>query len=527
MKRFLLSFTVLLVLAGMVFATGTQEKNAAAGSYKIRHMPFEFYPSQNKTPTPEQPIVTSALDKLARDFEKKFPEVKVEFVASPPQGQNVDDFLRTRALSKELPEVLGYANRYATEVEPSWFLPLEKEIEKPNEFVPGNKKWKDLWRDSGKGIDFDLAQYEAAGKAAGHLLSIGYEASVSGYGYIANMDILKAVGISTDNWPRDFVDWEVYAKKIKAAGYEVLNDSHDRVRIYGPSSLSMMKKVIVLKYSQPDRWDKTKPAPATMMATPEEWVRAVEKGYFLSADPIMQGYFEWLKREGDYYFKGEHTKASDDTRLRLWKAGKLAFTGAYTWNVLSMLGGDIERKFDIKAVPRHYVGPKSTPTADPNFKPGATGGLGGMQQNIGGSLGLTVSANKDPKLYDYCVKWLMWLGVPENNALWINENPGGAPIAKGTPAHPALGAFENVSMLPLVYDGPEFPKPVYATNPLCDTSVDHEFEVYMFGGDSPWMNYTVGNMGKEEFNKLWDENVKNAAGRITKAEGSTFQKDKW
>jgi ABC-type glycerol-3-phosphate transport system substrate-binding protein len=160
MKRFFLLVSVMLILCvSHVFAGGRQGSGqtgqTAAGYTPINGgkpvtLPIEFHgltPTLNTVPTAENPKVVLMTQRIADNFMKIHPNVKIEWIRTKPEndGPEAIQWFVTQIAAGTAPAIAYTWN--ARWAERDWYYDLTSVLETPNEYLPGNAHWKDIFPD--------------------------------------------------------------------------------------------------------------------------------------------------------------------------------------------------------------------------------------------------------------------------------------------------------------------------------------------------------------------------------------------
>jgi raffinose/stachyose/melibiose transport system substrate-binding protein len=143
-------FLVVLLMAMVVlaaFAGGDEEKVTADGQ-EIKTVTVRmagYHPTEWTTRSAEHPEVVTASRILADAFEEKYPNIKIKFIEAEIEGES-DDYLAwfsARMMSGTAPDFTS--SLHNIEIQNGWTLPIGEYLDKPNPFVAGNKRWRDLY----------------------------------------------------------------------------------------------------------------------------------------------------------------------------------------------------------------------------------------------------------------------------------------------------------------------------------------------------------------------------------------------
>ncbi|MDR1655635.1 MAG: extracellular solute-binding protein [Treponema sp.] len=171
-----------------------------------------YLPTLNKVPTPESPEVVLAADQIADEFRKIHPNVTIEYDRSMPPMNALEaaEWFTTQIAGGTCPAVAFTWNWYTPR---GWYADLTDVMETPNEYVPGNKRWRDqfpeyIWN---KNNNTDLnkrVQAVPIWVAPGPLTA-----------YFYNVDLFKKFNLEP---PKTWEDLRHITKTLKDNGYTSL-----------------------------------------------------------------------------------------------------------------------------------------------------------------------------------------------------------------------------------------------------------------------------------------------------------------
>lgn len=372
--------------------------------------------SYNPTPTmiksAANPYPTRILRELADEWEKLHPGVKIEFPTVVRSNDRT--WVVTQLAGGNAPEII-YQNMgvYKDEDYPKgWVVSFDQYYEKPNPYVPGNRKWRDL---------FYVEWMESLRSADGKFYWVAPD--MIPIGFIYNVNVFKKVGVKPQNtWGSLMSIFE----KLKGAGYVVATMKPGGGFGGGGSWLVHPLESVVWADKIP-QMDVLRP---NKIVDTEELVRAIKKGIFSVYDPRYREYLRLVKELTTYYPKGWTTGAVDPIQLFVQeKAAVLEGVGAH----LVRVKNDPLRKFQIATFYYPDVTKKDSP-------------FGGAKTAGKGTAGYTTTwqvTNSAVKkgIVDLCMDWLMYITTPKNVEKYVNEYGFNLPGVKGAKSHPILAGF--------------------------------------------------------------------------------------
>lgn len=394
----------------------TANSSTASRKYTIRFAPGIYMPGRRPMDV-GKPL--EALSKVAREFEKLYPDTKIEFSEAPVGSR---EYLVTQLAADQAPEILNVnVEDVWQDVQKGWYVPLDAYLEQPNPFVEGNRQW------------WDLFKYQALsrGKAApdGKMYCLTFDMVETGIFY--NKDIFKRLGLSV---PKDWNEFLTVQQEIKDVGItpllvngvDVADWGMDLIfdQVYGPilPSLDLHQ-------------DPVREQSLTGYLDWDELAFLAGKGYFSKADPRYVETFRILKTWRQYFPKSLNENLS---RSFMTQKGAMWWTGSWTVNRLM---GDPNVKFDwgvfyLPPIPKSY-----SRFADGHDQV-VIGGAGTQFEVTKTAFDDTRDPATSIKL-KRAIAFLQYLTVPRNTDAVVNEITAFLPNIVGAEPKPALRPFHE------------------------------------------------------------------------------------
>jgi len=169
--------------------------------YVLRMAPGVYLPGLQPASAPK-PL--EALTHVAREYEKFFPDTRIEFANVP---SSMREWLVTQLSSAQAPDIFNVnVEDVWQDTQKGWYLPLDDFFDQPNPFVPDNKHWNDIFK------------YQAItqGKRApdGHMYCLTYDMVETGIFY--NKDLFKKLNLKV---PSNFDEFIEIEKALKKSGH--------------------------------------------------------------------------------------------------------------------------------------------------------------------------------------------------------------------------------------------------------------------------------------------------------------------
>jgi raffinose/stachyose/melibiose transport system permease protein len=381
--------------------------------------------------TGDNPKPLHEFTRLAREFEKLHPGVRVEFLKNPVGEYRT--WMRTQLQGGTAPEIMWAHTVWCNEdAKYGWFVALDPYLNKPNPYVKpgalGSKRWVDL---------FYPDQTNAKRAADGHLYSLPIDLVETGIFY--NKDLFDRAGAKV---PTTWAEWMEVHRKLERIGvipFEMTGG--EEMRLSWARSI-LNDQLWADKLKEMDV--RSEAAAGFTGVDKQEFVRAYEKGIFSVRDPRYREVLRLLKEWSPYWQQG--WLAIPNNGGRLFRLGKAAMWWDGSWYA-SPIERDPMRtfRFGIFAVPP--LTRESSPYAPGRKVTRGVGGASSIQYAI------TNTAISNGKL-DLAVEFIQFITAPQNleplvqeAALFIpNEyHLKGAPLLE--PFVPVLNAGR------ILYDG--------------------------------------------------------------------------
>ena len=364
-----------------------------------------------------QPL--QGLFKVAREFEKLYPDTRIEFSEAPVGSR---EYLVTQLAAEQAPEILNVnVEDVWQDVQKGWYVALDSYLEQPNPFVKGNKQWWDQFK----------YQAMSRGKAApdGKMYCITFDMVETGIFY--NKDIFKRLGLSVPkDWP-EFIDVQEKIKRARlipllVGSTDIADWGMDLIfdQVYGEilPGLDLHKDPVrELSLAGYLDWD--------------EIAFLAGKGYFTKRDARFVETFRLLKSWRTYW-----PKSLTDNLAKLFMTQKGAMWWSGSWAV-NRLERDPQVKFDwgvfyLPPIPRSY-----NRFAD-GHEQVVIGGAGTQFEVTKTAFNDTHDPATSTKL-KRAIAFLQFLTVPKNTDLVVNEILAFLPNIVGAEPNPSLLPFHE------------------------------------------------------------------------------------
>ncbi|GGD90360.1 ABC transporter substrate-binding protein [Paenibacillus nasutitermitis] len=417
-----------------------------------------WMPTINTEPTAENPNVFLSTQKIADEFMKLHPNVKIAWARTKPVGKlqnEIAEWLTTQISAGTAPAItFTWGNNY---LDRGWYEPLGDVLDTPNEYIDGNAKWSDEFPEY-------LMSHRTLTDNNKNMVAIPvvlYSGPATGYYY--NKTAFEKLGIEPPkDWEQMFTD----AKLLKENGYIPFTQWGNFKQIelgqwneqfsVGPFyAAALMDKTDYNKDGQVDTLEN---------------LRGVKAGLFNPAEhAYAQEMFKQLKR---MYTDLLSPGWQNTDYLPKWNEGKVAMREEGLW-ALQAENGNKQRSFDFGVVPAPPVTKATSEfVADVEYTE-----KGPFQPDPDLSLNiLKPIVDKNPDMKEAAVAFLKYLSVPENISMMVLEQGAALGAVKGSEIPPLLNDWMSNSF-------PIMPKASWpnAFTEDMNISLNKQFELWVKG----------------------------------------------
>jgi raffinose/stachyose/melibiose transport system substrate-binding protein len=424
---------LLLSLIGVGFGpAGCARVHRARGRTTLRFFAQGYTPRHPTRPNEQTPTY---LWRLEREYHRLHPEVNIEFV-----GNVVGDYdiwLTTQMIAGRAPDIAWeQAGVLWEQSRKGWWLSLDPYLERPNRYVPGNRRWLDLLNEE---------PTEARRAPDGHLYVLPLDLVETGIYY--NKRIFREVGVKP---PKTWDEFMKMQAKIKRAGYVPFAFDVGRWPMRMSWAYAVIQDMVL-----DSKVDAIRGEPGTgegygNAVTEKQLVRAIKRGVYSARDPQFQEVWRIIK-DWSQYFHRSFLGGGDVYRMFVTEKAAMLWDGSWQLKPLRM---DPLREFEFGVF---YV-PRIT-KATTRYATGAPArGVGGASAAAQYCIPATT---RDRGKLEAAVDWLMFMSTPEHAGAMVQDLGEFVPNVKGAPVSaemkPFMAALGHHVRLPL-FDGlgPDF-----------------------------------------------------------------------
>ncbi len=401
LKKYFLLFVLVVVIA--LFSTTVAFSETIITMFTGSDQ-FNWAPTSSMATSEANPMPHDHIAILAQEWEKLHPGVEIKFVGPSAVGTAWRTWEVTQFSAGVAPDIVFdplYLS-YPSDVQKGWVIPLTKYLNEPNPYVPGNKKWIDLF-------------YERIFTPAADGQYYYVAPDLIGLGLLYNKDILEKVGINEP--PSTFNQLLEDCQKVKDAGYIAYFPVYPWYQYY-----------VIPLYIWRDEISKMGPLQDGAVTT-EGFTKAYYDGVF---NPLGERMKEYLKVSGELY-KMYPTGFLSMSPWDSWITGKVAFLEGTT---SQMMNSNLYATFKWGVISYPKVTQQTT-------KYGTNLTVGTSIPGYYTEWAVTNTAVKD-NVVDLCINWLQFLTTPENDAFLVNETGAGLVGIRGaTPLPQYKGMLDS------------------------------------------------------------------------------------
>lgn len=384
-----------------------------------------WMPTINSTPTPESPTVFNSPQRIADAFTELYPNVTIKWARTKPLGteEELAQWFTTQINAGTVPAIaFSWGTRFQSR---DWYYEMDEYLDKPNPYVEGNTKWRDLYPEY-------LWSNEAVTSVNGKALAIPvalYPGPATGYYY--NKSAFQDAGITKT--PQTLEELITAVQKLKTKGYygiapstffkNVTADQWITLFVVGPSVSGYLM----------DKIDYDKNNSVNVL----EQLRGVKAGVY---NPVSNDYARELYKQIKRYYTEVLDPGWETTDyLSKWTEGKVGIFEDGIWRMSSENNNTL-REFDYGVFPAVLMGEDTTQYSS---KLEYTEN-GPYQPDPDLVLNIMKDAVKDnPLMLEAAVRFLQFMTTPENVSELVLENGTAIGAVKNTDTPPQLNEWIN------------------------------------------------------------------------------------
>lgn len=488
MKSRLCMISVMLITCvSLTFAGGRSQGSGSAGKTAEGYKPINdgkpitllvdfherFTPTLNTVQTAENPKVILVPQRIADNFMKIHPNVKIEWVRTKPLSnpEQASEWFVTQIAAGTAPAIAYTWNIYWPERD--WYYDLTGILNTPNEYVPGNTRWKDLFADY---IWTKANMTDARGRIVNIPSNLQPGPNIGMY---YNKEIFAKLNLKV---PHSWAELREACLALKAAGYAPMAPwsgsptiSTDTWVFYdsiGPAYAGYLF----------DRTDYNKDGRVVL----EEQIRAAKNNVY---NPVQQEYAREMLQILKDMFNNMFVSGWESVDIpALWNSGKVGIRWNGTWELASE-ASNTQRGFEYDIFPFPTI-----TTATSKYVKNVEYTKSGPYQPDGHGFNLLKPIVENNKgLLEAAVAFMKYFTVPENLNAAILEDGTQLPPLKDAVIPPLLEEwFKNPF--------PIFPNVPYMTS--WPTGFTTESHLLLSKELESWVK---GQTGDAEFFRRWNE----------------------
>lgn len=451
------------------------------GNSNVNEMLVDLHtlmPSPSETATPDQPHPINASRYIAKEYEK-VTGTKINWASDYAKPQdtitNMRTWFNTQINVKNCPAI-GFT--FGTKMqEDNLYVNLDEYLERPNPYVEGNKRWKDLFEDW---VWEDTAVLDANGNIVAIPIVLNPGSATAIY---YNKDMFETNSVSVPTTWNEFLKVSNDVKKISGVQYSYVPYS-------GDTSVSLSSWAVeysiapgfakaMMEKTDYDKNGKT---------STNELIRAVVEGVF---NPQTCKAASTLYRQAYQYYKTVLPTGWDSinssTFQTAWDEGKVGMKNQGLWYYTNETS-DTLRQFEFGLFsPPVLQSDTSSYAADLERKTLADG----YQSEVLMSFNIMKPAvENNEALLEKTIDFLMYITTPDAVTAIVQENGAGLPAVKDA-EYPSI--YNDSGWLETqftVIDGSKWPLGFIASN---TANIDAAFNDWVLGTKTESEFFTILN----------------------------------
>jgi ABC-type glycerol-3-phosphate transport system substrate-binding protein len=341
--------------------------------------------------------------------------VDIQFV-----GNVVGDYdiwLTTQMIAERAPDIVWqHADVLWEQSRKGWWVDLDPYLERPNRYVPGNRRWLDLLNEE---------PTEARRAPDGHLYVVPLDLVETGIYY--NKRIFREVGVEPPETWDQFLDIQ---RRIQAAGYIPFALDVGRWPMRMSWAYAVIQDMVLDSKVDEIRGEGATGEGYGSAVTEKQLVRAIKRGVYSAQDPQFREVWRLIK-DWSQFFHRSFLGGGDVYRMFVNERAAMMWDGSWQ---LKPLRNDPLRTFEFGVF---YV-PRIT-EATTRYATGVSArGVGGA--SAAAQYCIPRTTGERGKL-ERAVDWLMFISTPENAGAMVEDLGEFVPNVKGAHVSPLMEPF--------------------------------------------------------------------------------------
>ncbi|WP_026962587.1 ABC transporter substrate-binding protein [Alicyclobacillus herbarius] len=375
-------------------------------------------------------IPATELKKLAAEYEKSHPGIKINFIHALPAGQDYDTWVRTKAAGGQLPDIIWEQWYYANTALPKGtLLDLSSYLNKPDPYVTG-KNWGDV-------LNKQIMSETKSPDGGTYIINGDYV----GQGVYYNKDAFAKAGIT--KLPTRWSEFIEDCKKLKAAGY--IPFAWDSAST--PTGIDRLTWLSRLFYTNfyANQWDELRYT-GNAAITDEDQVIAIKKGVIGPKSKKWMAMWPLIK-EFSKYWKPDFTGGDSNGNgpMLAFLTGKVGMYFDGSWAARQI--DSAKSKFRWGTFPDPYPDKATSPYATNfNSSPAVGGPSSAFQYGIASP---KADNTMTPAKEKACVDWLEYITTPQHDQAIVNQLGEFIPTVVGTKPVASLKNLADLVNQPL------------------------------------------------------------------------------
>jgi raffinose/stachyose/melibiose transport system substrate-binding protein len=383
---------------------------------------ISFY-AQAYTPqhaTKSNPHPPTKFFEVAARYEKMHPNIKIKFLPTNLGGTNYPGWVTTEAAGGTLPDITwnqwGQVNTgyYPKGI----YVNLKPYLLRPNPYVPGNKRWIDLFN--------PRIMQEITSPLDGGIYAVDGDYVGTAIYYVR--DHFQKIGVK--KLPHTWKDFMAIHEQLKRHGFTPFG--------FDLSSDGLLPawwdRKMLVAFFEP-RLSEFDVDHNQYYATILDYAVGVKKGLFSMKNPAFQEVWKLLKDWSRYWAPGATTinmnapgqVTSGVSAVQLFMQGKVSMLWDGTWLIPTLDALGFKGQYGVFTLP--IVTKETTPFSNNINYQGVVGGPNAAFQYF------VASPHADhtmtPARLAWCIDWLQYISTPDNAGSIINDLGAFIPTVKG------------------------------------------------------------------------------------------------
>ena len=427
----------------------------------ISMIPWAFYPNIKNPrmanhPTSANPFPEDTIVVLANEWRRSHAGVDFHWIETSQANSTYLTYMTTQITGGTEPDIFFWWPASDEFVKDHAQINLEPYLMRPDHYVPGNKRWWDLFS---KGVRSPRWWNTPYGGIWGVPVD-WFDTAL-----MVNADVLDKVGVDPHNPWKTWADMMDVLGRLQKKGYRTPFGG-DALWSWWPQGIIGDMIMPLSVFHDADY----KHRGLGLGLDEEESILAYWRGIWRTHAPWFVEYLKIMKEWSRFFPAGWYNQSFGNVNPTYFIKQEEVIDWTSAWSYTSVARNPL-RKFAFAMTYFPPITRATTNLARPGAKARSVG-------SPGDTFAVSVNARKSGALEDV-IDFLMFITTPKNNGYLVGGQPYEVdliPAVEGAPARPAVALMEDI-----VKRGPVLQTIPWGASPESSSNMDQLFDAYILG----------------------------------------------